>query len=211
MTHTAIFQSDHDQYDAWFSRHKIAYQSELLAVRALLPYQGLGLSIGVGTGRFASPLGVEIGLDPVAEVLDYARKRGVKSVLGVAETLPFRDDSFDYALSVTTICFVDDVMAMLNEAKRVLKPEATLTIGFIDRDTRLGQRYLKHQAENPFYQEAKFYSSEEIKVLLQQAGFVDLSWVQTLFRLPEENNVIEPIQSGYGQGAFVVVKAQSLK
>lgn len=208
MTHTAAFESEHEQYDSWFSRHEHAYQSELLAVRSLLPYQGLGLSIGVGTGRFAAPLGIQFGLDPVCEMLAYAKKRGVDPVVGTAEALPFMADSFDYALSVTTICFVDDARAMLCEAKRILKPQGTLTIGFIDRETRLGQRYLEHQAGSLFYQEAKFFSSEEIKILLHETGFNDFSWVQTLFCLPEENNEIEPILSGYGQGAFVVVQCQ---
>jgi len=208
MTPTSIFELEHELYDSWFSRHEFAYQSELLAVRALLPYQGIGLSIGVGTGRFAAPLGVQFGLDPAAEMLTYAKKRGVTPVLGTAEALPFKNDSFDYALSVTTICFVDDARAMLREAKRVLKPQGTLTIGFIDRETRLGQRYLKHQADSLFYQEANFFSNKDIKTLLQEAGFNNLTWVQTLFCLPEERRVIEPITSGYGLGAFVVVKAQ---
>jgi ubiquinone/menaquinone biosynthesis C-methylase UbiE len=208
MTPSAIFESEHEQYDSWFLRHAVAYQSELLAVRALLPYQGLGLSIGVGTGRFAAPLGVQVGIDPVSEMLNYAKQRGVDSVLGIAEALPFKEDSFDYALSITTICFVDDVIAMLNEAKRVLKPQGTLTIGFIDRNTRLGQHYLKHQANSLFYRDANFFTSEDIKTLLQKTGFVDLIWVQTLFCLPEENNEIEPIMPGYGQGAFVVVKCR---
>lgn len=208
MTLTTVFESKHEQYDSWFSRHELAYQSELLAVRALLPYQGVGLSIGVGTGRFAAPLGIQFGLDPAAEMLAYAKKRGIDPILGIAEALPFMDDSFDYALSITTICFVDDARTMLREAKRILKPQGTLTIGFIDRNSGLGQRYLKHQAESLFYQEAKFFSSEYIKTLLQETGFVDLTWVQTLFCLPEENNEIEPLMPGYGQGAFVVVKCR---
>ena len=60
MTSTTVFESKHEQYDSWFLQHKLAYQSELLAVRALLPYQGVGLSIGVGTGRFAAPLGIPL-------------------------------------------------------------------------------------------------------------------------------------------------------
>ena len=75
MARTAPFESNHQRYDVWFDRHAAAYQSELRAVRALLPRQGLGLSIGVGTGRFAAPLGVQIGIDPAREVLNYAEKR----------------------------------------------------------------------------------------------------------------------------------------
>ncbi|MBE9551448.1 MAG: class I SAM-dependent methyltransferase, partial [Proteobacteria bacterium] len=139
MPRTAPFEVHHRLYDDWFVRHAAAYQSELLAVRALLPWRGLGLAIGVGTGRFAAPLGVQVGIDPAYEVLDYAEKRGISVVQGIAEALPFADSSFDYALSVTTICFVDDATAMLTEAYRVLKPGGELVIGFIDRTSDLGQ------------------------------------------------------------------------
>jgi len=61
---TSSFNSHHRRYEAWFSRHEAAYFSELLAIRALLPWKGRGLEIGVGTGRFATPLGVEVGVDP---------------------------------------------------------------------------------------------------------------------------------------------------
>jgi len=207
MSHTTVFESDHQRYDLWFERHAAAYQSELLAVRALLPWEGLGLSIGVGTGRFAAPMGIQIGLDPARAMLDYASKRGISPVQGVAETLPFRDDCFDYILSVTTICFVDDVISMLNEAKRVLKPGGALVLGFIDRDTPLGRHYLKHQEDNLFYREARFYSASEVERLLQNTGYVARRWVQTLFKLPGETNQIEPLLDGFGQGAFVTVRA----
>lgn len=75
MPRTAPFESHHRRYDEWFERHAAAYHSELLAVRAQLPWQGLGLSVGVGTGRFAAPLGVQVGIDPAHAVLGYAAKR----------------------------------------------------------------------------------------------------------------------------------------
>lgn len=53
-----------------------------------------------------------------------------------------------------------------------------------------------------------YFSNEKVKRLLQETGFNNLTWVQTLFCLTEENNVIEPIISDYSQGAFVVVKGQ---
>lgn len=62
MPRTAPFESHHVRYDNWFVRHAAAYHSELLAVRAQLPWQGLGLSIGVGTGRFAASMGVQVGI-----------------------------------------------------------------------------------------------------------------------------------------------------
>jgi len=207
MPGIAPFQAFHRRYDDWFARHEAAYHSELLAVRALLPWRGLGLAIGVGTGRFAAPLGVQVGIDPAREVLDYAANRGIQAVQAIAEALPFPGNSFDYALSVTTICFVDDANAMLAEAHRVLKPGGELVIGFIDRNSEIGQHYQTHQAENVFYREATFYSAAEVEQLLRSAGFTTPAWVQTLSKMLDETDVIEPLRSGHGQGAFVVVKA----
>lgn len=201
------FEIHHSHYDAWFERHTAAYHSELLAVRALTPWQGLGVSIGVGTGRFASPMGIQIGIDPARKVLNYASKRDISTVRAIAEALPFRGESFDYVLSVTTICFVDDVTAMFSEAYRILKPGGQIVIGFIDRTSKLGQHYLAHKAENIFYQEATFYSANEVDQLLSNTGFIDSIWVQTLTKTLEKSFDIEPIRAGYGQGAFVVVKA----
>jgi SAM-dependent methyltransferase len=86
---TEPFVRHHRRYDEWFERHGPAYVSELLAVRALLPWVGRGLEIGIGTGRFAGPLGIKFGIDPAGETLDYARARGVSVARAVAEALPF--------------------------------------------------------------------------------------------------------------------------
>ncbi|MGA9032657.1 MAG: hypothetical protein WB402_09090 [Sulfuricaulis sp.] len=40
---TAPFVRHHRRYDEWFERHRAAYLSELLAVRALLLWSGRGL------------------------------------------------------------------------------------------------------------------------------------------------------------------------
>jgi hypothetical protein len=54
---TSSFNSHQRRYEAWFSRHKAAYFSELFEVLALLPWKEIGLEIGVGTGRFVAPSG----------------------------------------------------------------------------------------------------------------------------------------------------------
>jgi ubiquinone/menaquinone biosynthesis C-methylase UbiE len=207
VSRSAPFEQHHRRYDEWFVRHAAAYHSELQALRALWPTSGAGLSIGVGTGRFAAPLGVQFGIDPAGEVLGYAARRGVSVVRGIAEALPFADHSFSRILIVTTLCFVDDATAMLSEARRVLKPGGALVIGFIDRSSALGQQYLAHQAENVFYRDATFFSAGEVAQLLEEGGFTAPLWVQTLFQTRGEIDEIEPVRDGYGEGAFVVVKA----
>jgi SAM-dependent methyltransferase len=202
------FVRHHRRYDEWFARHEAAYLSELLAVRALLPWRGRGLEIGVGTARFAAPLGVEFGIDPAAEMLGYARSRGVRVAAATAEALPFAADTFDYALVVTTICFVADAAAMLREAARVLRPDGTLVIGLIDRESPLGQDYLSHQADSVFYRAAKFFSAAEVARLLAQTGFGRTTWLQTLTSPIAGMREVEPAAEGTGRGAFLAVRAR---
>jgi SAM-dependent methyltransferase len=201
------FAALRDRYESWFERYRGAYVSELLAVRAQLPIAGLGVEIGVGTGRFAAPLGVVMGVDPSETMVRRACARGISGVIGTAEALPFRSSTFDYALVVTTICFVKDPAAMLAEARRVLHRGGRLVIAAVDRDSALGRRYLDTQADNPFYRHATFYSAAEIEALTLSAGFSDLHWVQTLPGGLEPGDRIHALAAGRGEGAFVVLRA----
>jgi SAM-dependent methyltransferase len=201
------FESHTDRYERWFDRHRPAYLSELRAVRELLPSRGLGLEIGVGTARFAEPLGVQIGIDPSPAMLRRARERRVKTACAVAEALPFADCTFDCVLVVTTICFVDDPRVMLLEAGRVLKARGVVVVGFVDRTSDLGRHYVAHRHESAFYREAEFYSADEVRELLAGAGFEEPVWRQTLTQTLEETTVTEPALPGFGVGAFVAVRA----
>ncbi|MBW1801412.1 MAG: class I SAM-dependent methyltransferase [Deltaproteobacteria bacterium] len=201
------FNSHHLRYEGWFGRHEAAYLSELLAVRAMLPREGIGLEIGVGTGRFAAPLGINFGIDPSSAMLSYSIKRGITCLQGIAEAQPFKDAVFDYALLVTTICFVDDPKGILKEAHRILKPGAPIIIGFIDRTSELGQYYFDHQAENIFYRSAMFYSALEVEKLLSDTGFAEQTWGQTLSKPLNDVQEIQPFSAGRGQEAFVVARA----
>jgi SAM-dependent methyltransferase len=211
MARTAPFDVHHERYERWFEEHRAAYVSELLALRAVVPWEGHGLEIGVGTGRFAAPLGVPVGLDPSEAMLTRAAARGIEVVKGTAEALPFSDGVFDHALVVTTICFVDSPAKMMAEAHRVLRPGGKVVLGLVDRRSALGGEYLEHQSGSAFYRDAVFYSAAEVGELLQGAGFVARAWGQTLFRPLSEIEEIEPVRRGTGRGAFVVVSADRME
>jgi len=205
MAKTEPFDTYSDAYDDWFERHATEYALEVEAIRDLLP-AGQGLEVGVGTGKFARPLGIQHGLDPSEAMIRKARKVGVEVVEGVAEELPYRDSSFDYALMVTTICFVDDLKKSFEEACRVLKPGGSLVIGFIDKESTLGQQYLLKRDKSRFYAVAEFYSTREVLELLRKTGFGKLQIRQTLLANEGGKNILE----GYGQGSFVAIKAVKL-
>jgi SAM-dependent methyltransferase len=207
MPKSQPFERYTERYERWFDAHEAAYRSEVEALERLIPRTRIGIEIGVGSGRFAAPLGVQVGLDPAIDMLSLARKRDIEVVRGVAERLPFDDGTFDTALIVTTICFVDDIPQTLAEARRILRPGGELVIGYIDRDSPVGRMYQEEQSENPFYRDAVFVSTDELVEALETAGFSAFEFVQTIYHQPDEIDEPEPIDSGYGEGSFVGIKA----
>ncbi|WP_397546757.1 class I SAM-dependent methyltransferase [Rhodothermus marinus] len=210
MPRTAVFDQHAARYDAWFERHPAVYASELAAVRALWPPVQEALEVGVGTGRFAVPLGIRHGVEPSPSMRRLAAARGVQVMDGVAEALPFPDRRFEAVLMVTTLCFVDDPLQAIREAYRVLRPGGFLVIGFMDRDSPPGRHYLERHRERPFYREARFLSASEVAALMQAAGLGELGWRQTLFSDPDTMTRPDPVREGHGTGAFVVVRGQRL-
>ena len=70
--------------------------------------------------------------EPSEEMAQLARERGVTVYEGVAEDLPLDSGSYDFALMVTTICFVDDADKAVGEMARVIKTEGRVILGFVD-------------------------------------------------------------------------------
>lgn len=199
------YNANAQDYDLWFDKHPQAYEAELAAIKSLLP-QGKGLEIGAGGGRFTKPLGITDGLEPSAEMRKVAAKRGLNFVEGYAENLPFADESYDFALFITSLCFVKDIKKSLSEATRVIKNDGKILIAFIEKTSQLGQEYEKHKEQSPYYKYATFYSAEELETLLKELGFTNFEYRQTLFAdLPQDE--IHPVKKGKDEGAFIVLEA----
>ncbi len=201
------FERYANKYEDWFENNKFAYESELQAIKEQLPENGEGIEIGVGSGRFAAPLGIKVGVEPSGKMREIARKRGIEVIDGVAEELPFDALKFDFALMVTLICFLDNIEAAFKEAYRILKPGGYLIIGLINKNSLVGKLYQQHKKNNVFYKIATFYSVDEVLCYLKKVGFKDFNLTQTIFHDLEEIKDVEPPKEGYGEGSFVVVKA----
>ncbi|OGX55188.1 MAG: methyltransferase type 11 [Omnitrophica WOR_2 bacterium RIFOXYB2_FULL_38_16] len=207
MNKIEIFEKYTAKYEDWFERNPWVYQSELKAIKQKLPEIGKGVEIGVGTGRFAKPLGIRIGIEPSKNMGVIARSNGIEVVNAKAEKLPFVDSKFDFVLMVTTVCFLDDIQAAFKEAFRATKAKGRIIIGFVDKDTNLGKAYQECKNNNVFYKFAKFYSVEQIVFYLKKAGYVKFEFSQTIFKDLSEINEEEVAIEGYGDGSFVVISA----
>lgn len=108
-----------------------------LAMRVVEPF-GLGrwrsrltsdvhgrvLEIGCGTGRNLPRYPADakvVAFDPDLELVHAARSRapGVRLLVALAEALPFRDRSFDLAVSSLVLCSVSDQPHAVDELARV--------------------------------------------------------------------------------------------
>lgn len=201
------FDKNTRRYEKWFVEHPLAYASELHAVRELLPKSGTGIEIGIGTGRFALPLGIERGLEPSRAMAERAKKKGLDVVSGVAENLPYKEAEFDFCLMVTTVCFLDDIDRAFQEVYRVLKPRGSFIVGFVDKNSPLGKSYEDRKQDSLFYRDATFYTVDDLLRHLKSAGFKGFSFRQTLVGPVADMREPATVKEGYGEGSFVVIKA----
>ena len=86
------------------------------------------LDVGCGTGanlemlaNFGEPEGVDVSDD----ALEFCRQKGLKVHKGLAEKLPFEDESFDVVTALDVVEHLDDDIAGLKEMNRVLKKSGT--------------------------------------------------------------------------------------
>lgn len=211
-TAAAAFDARAQDYDRWFDDHADLYRAELTAVAELLaPIQATagtgaeGLEIGVGTGRFAAPLGISHGLEPAPRMAELARARGIEVVAGVAEDLPFDTARFAYTAFLTSLCFVTDPDRALREAHRVTAEGGAILVAYLNRASPPGQDLAARQAEDPYYAHAHLMTTHELEALLRAAGFAPEDSRQVL----AGPDGVPVVRSGAEDGLFCVLRARA--
>ncbi len=206
---TSVFDKYAEDYDNWFEKNKFAYLTELQAIKYFFGNSKNSIEIGAGTGKFAKPLNVGYALEPSSSMLIELKKNSnLKIVKAVAENIPYKSNSFETALIVTTICFVKDAKKTLKEIHRILKNNGNIIIGFVDKDSPLGAQYQTNKMKSKFYKNAIFYSASEITDLLKQYDFKNIEFIQTLFGDYKTLTEIQIFKKGFGCGNFIVLKAE---
>ncbi|KAA0257066.1 class I SAM-dependent methyltransferase [Deferribacter autotrophicus] len=203
------FKKFFENYDDWFIENENLYLSELKIFQKL-GIGGESVEIGIGTGKFARPLGIKYGVEPTKEMYEKIRDK-VNIVEGVAEYLPIKTGVMNWTVMITTICFVVAPLLSIKEMYRILKKNGKCALGFVDKDSPIGRLYQKKKEKSKFYKEATFFGTSELLNMMKSVGFTHLNVWQTLYGDFDEirNNVQEP-KAGYGEGSFVVIVGEKL-
>lgn len=83
------------------------------------------LDVGCGTGISSGFGCFVVGIDPSIGLL---KQNNNKKILGVAENLPFKNYSFDYVVSITSIHNFENIKKSINEIKRVGKENFVFSV-----------------------------------------------------------------------------------
>jgi SAM-dependent methyltransferase len=133
-------------YDAWYTTSRGSWIGETeyrLLSRLLAPVPGNSLlDVGCGTGyftrRFAREDLLVTGVDPDAEMLQFAAGHaaaGERYLFGDARALPFPARSFDLCVSITALCFIQEQSRALAEILRVTR--GRFALGLLNRQSLL--------------------------------------------------------------------------
>ena len=123
------FTGGAEKYDRWMGRYTRSLAPLLVEAAGVEPGMDV-LDVGCGPGGLTSELTNLVGADHVAAIdpapqfaaATAARNPGADVRVGVAEDLPWPDDSFDAVLSSLVIAFMQDADAGVREMLRVTRP-----------------------------------------------------------------------------------------
>lgn len=167
-----VFEEYAEDYDRWFDEHRDEYLEEMARLREFVPSpDDRSIEVGAGSGRFAAPLGVPLGLEPARALARIARQRGLEVIRGVAEALPLKNGVCSLVLLVTVICYLVDPRPAFLEIRRALRPSGSLVVAFIERGGLIHRKYLQEKVKGRFLSRARFYSTREVETLLLETGF----------------------------------------
>lgn len=220
-------------YDEWFMNNMALLQSEAKLVAHFLKEKaGKVFSVGCGSGLFEMLLKkeygihIEDGIEPSTGMAEIARKRGMNVEIITAEEADFGNEEYDTLLFNGTPSYITDLKSVVEKAFKALKPGGQIILIDVPKEGSYACMYnlaksvgtWDHQLLEGVYPRDP-YPIEFVKVanwrttaekigLLEEAGFEELSFAQTLTKHPLYSNdtVEEPIE-GYDSGDYVAIRA----
>lgn len=136
--------------------------------------RGSVLNVGSGPGRDGLLLkerGLNVVcLDASASMVELSASRGLESMVGDFNALPFSDKSFDGVWAYTSLLHIpkSEVHQSLSEIARVIKTDGLFALGLIEGDKELYRESSGVNQPRWF----SYYTKPEIEALLKEYGFV---------------------------------------
>lgn len=159
------------------------------------------LEIGFGHGRTVAraaalvPAGFVAGIDVSEEMVRMARRRNrqcikegrVEVQLADSARIPYPDGCFDRVCAVHTLYFWDDPRVHFQEIYRVMKAGACFILGFSPKED-------ERAAANFPAAIYRFYTSDEVRGLLEASGFTGIEMVR--YRIASRDLVFAVVHRG---------------
>jgi ubiquinone/menaquinone biosynthesis C-methylase UbiE len=218
---TEIFDDWPEKYDRWFetSIGKLVreYESKLI-LDMLQPGPGEHiLDAGCGTGIFTHDLlaagarvtGLDLSLPMLRRAGNKAAPYPFHMLQGDLRKLPFAGNSFDKAVSVTAIEFIEDAKGAVGELFRITRPGGCIVVANLNSLSPWAVRR-KAAAEDghTLFKHASFRSPEDMASLAPVKGFIKTAIHFQKNEDPEQVRIIE--RDGEAKrldtGAFLVVR-----
>ncbi|MCL1463547.1 bifunctional 2-polyprenyl-6-hydroxyphenol methylase/3-demethylubiquinol 3-O-methyltransferase UbiG [Argonema galeatum] len=154
-------------------------------------WQGLkALDVGCGGGfscEFMADRGVEVsGIDRSAKCIEKAQEHAVKRGIkidykyGLAEEMPYEDNTFDVVVCVDVLEHIADLNKVISEINRILKPNGLFFFDTINRNFKskfvmiwLMENILR-EIKQGVHDWRKFIKPEELTDLMEERSFTDI-------------------------------------
>lgn len=167
-------------------------QAHIVKGESVLDVAGGAGEPSLTIAQAVGPLGFVMCTDPIAEMLasaeEEALRRGLENVQFLpctADSLPFKNDLFDVAVSRLGVMFFPDPLAGLREMLRVTKPGGRIALAVWDRSdvnpysylvTQVVSRYVPSSPLDPDAPDAfRFAEAGKLAAILKRAGAIDVN------------------------------------
>jgi len=167
-----VFEEYAAEYDQWFFDHRDVYLDELKRIReAIGDIPSPALEIGVGSGRFAEPLGIRYGIDPSRALGLMAKERGIEVIRAVGEAVPIKAATYQMVVMITVLCFLKKPEETFREIYRILTHNGKILVACIEKGGIIAERYLARADKGRFLSHARFYGRDEVIRMMTGTGF----------------------------------------
>ncbi|MFA8451401.1 MAG: class I SAM-dependent methyltransferase [Bacteroidales bacterium] len=232
MDKNKSFDQYASHYDEWFMNNSNLLYSEAKLVAHFLKDAGKVFSVGCGSGLFEMILRkeydihIENGIEPSSGMAEIARKRGMNVEITTAEDAEFGVEKYDTILFNGTPSYITDLKSVVEKAYKALRKGGKIIMIDVPKEGSYATLYnlamtlgtWEHplldgvQPMDPypieFVKVANWRTTSEKIGYLEESGFKNLKYAQTLTKHPRYSNVLieEPVE-GYDSGDYVAICA----